>query len=319
MTTEDRLKLLETQVRGLLNRGKEIDKEVDRVLYEIKGALDDVEGALDELDHGSLLGLTDDDHTQYLLINGTRAMTGNLRMNGNYVSNDGGNEGLYVNSDGDVGICLSSPTARLDIVSSSARIIQTGLSGQSGHQRWVQYGTGNHAQWRVNIQEDNTTRDVAADESYALTLDGDNGNGMCLFRWPATTGTFKQMFGLNATAFLVNDASATTALYVAFDSQNNVGIGNSSPAARLDVRGYDQTSGYYCARFADSAGYTILQLRNDNAIGFYMATPVPRATTSGAESTHAQLSGNVVSDASTFDGYTLGQVVKALRNIGILT
>lgn len=32
------------------------------------------------IDHGSLAGLSDDDHTQYLLIDGTRAMTGNLVM-----------------------------------------------------------------------------------------------------------------------------------------------------------------------------------------------------------------------------------------------
>ena len=31
-------------------------------------------------DHGSLAGLTDDDHTQYLLVSGTRAMTGDLNM-----------------------------------------------------------------------------------------------------------------------------------------------------------------------------------------------------------------------------------------------
>lgn len=37
-------------------------------------------------DHGALTGLTDDDHTQYLLINGTRAMTGSLNMAGNEVN-----------------------------------------------------------------------------------------------------------------------------------------------------------------------------------------------------------------------------------------
>jgi len=33
-------------------------------------------------DHGALTGLTDDDHTQYLLVSGTRAMTGDLDMGG---------------------------------------------------------------------------------------------------------------------------------------------------------------------------------------------------------------------------------------------
>ncbi len=39
------------------------------------------------IDHGSLSGLGDDDHTQYLLINGTRAMTGDLNMGSNDISN----------------------------------------------------------------------------------------------------------------------------------------------------------------------------------------------------------------------------------------
>ena len=40
-------------------------------------------------DHGALTGLTDDDHTQYLLIAGSRAMTGALNMNTNNVNNVG--------------------------------------------------------------------------------------------------------------------------------------------------------------------------------------------------------------------------------------
>lgn len=38
-------------------------------------------------DHGALTGLLDDDHPQYLLINGTRSMTGNLDMGGHDVAN----------------------------------------------------------------------------------------------------------------------------------------------------------------------------------------------------------------------------------------
>lgn len=40
-------------------------------------------------DHGALLGLNDDDHPQYLLTNGTRAMSGNLDMDGNDIENVG--------------------------------------------------------------------------------------------------------------------------------------------------------------------------------------------------------------------------------------
>lgn len=51
-------------------------------------------------DHGALTGLSDDDHTQYLLVNGTRAMTGDLDMGGQDVSNVGTVDGRDVSADG---------------------------------------------------------------------------------------------------------------------------------------------------------------------------------------------------------------------------
>jgi len=39
------------------------------------------------LDHGALQGLGDDDHTQYLLVDGTRAMSGDLDMGANSITN----------------------------------------------------------------------------------------------------------------------------------------------------------------------------------------------------------------------------------------
>lgn len=66
-------------------------------------------------DHGSLSGLADDDHTQYFLADGTRAMTGNIELDGNWLSGDGGNEGVFVASDGDVGIGESSPSDMLEV------------------------------------------------------------------------------------------------------------------------------------------------------------------------------------------------------------
>jgi hypothetical protein len=39
--------------------------------------------------HGNLLGLNADDHTQYLLVNGARAMAGNLSLGGNNITNVG--------------------------------------------------------------------------------------------------------------------------------------------------------------------------------------------------------------------------------------
>lgn len=56
-----------------------------------------------------------------------------------------------------------------------------------------------------------------------------------------------------------------------------------------------------------------------NSIGVFGATPIARPTTSHGTATFVANSGTAVNDASTFDGYTLRQVVKALRDFGVLT
>jgi len=53
-------------------------------------------------------------------------------------------------------------------------------------------------------------------------------------------------------------------------------------------------------------------------LAFWNATPIIQPTTGVAAATFVAGAGTAVNDASTFDGYTLKQVVKALRNEGLL-
>ena len=63
-------------------------------------------------DHGALTGLTDDDHTQYLLVAGSRAMTGSLDMGTQAITNVGNVDGRDVSADG----------TKLDGIESSADV-----------------------------------------------------------------------------------------------------------------------------------------------------------------------------------------------------
>lgn len=56
-----------------------------------------------------------------------------------------------------------------------------------------------------------------------------------------------------------------------------------------------------------------------NKIGHYGATPIVRPTTAFSSATFVANAGTAVNDASTFDGYTIRQVVAALRGLGLLT
>ncbi len=53
-------------------------------------------------------------------------------------------------------------------------------------------------------------------------------------------------------------------------------------------------------------------------VGFYSAAPVAQQTTAVASSSTVANSGTTVNLATTFDGYTLQQITKALRNYGLL-
>lgn len=52
--------------------------------------------------------------------------------------------------------------------------------------------------------------------------------------------------------------------------------------------------------------------------GFFSASAIPQPTTAFAAASFTVNAGTAVNDASTFDGYTLKQVVKALRGLGFL-
>jgi len=53
-------------------------------------------------------------------------------------------------------------------------------------------------------------------------------------------------------------------------------------------------------------------------IGLWNATPIVQPTTAVAAATFVANTSGIVDDTATFDGYTIGQIVKALRNIGAL-
>lgn len=53
-------------------------------------------------------------------------------------------------------------------------------------------------------------------------------------------------------------------------------------------------------------------------LGLWNATPIVQPTTAVAAATFAANSSAIANDTATFDGYTIGQVVKALRNVGLL-
>lgn len=105
----------------------------------------------------------------------------------------------------------------------------------------------------------------------------------------------------NSVEFNFNEATSTIRLAKSADSwintANNFGIGTNTPSAKLDVN-----------------GSTFL---NGN-LGVFGTTPIAQPTTAIIAPAPVAVGGVNVQTNDTFEGYTLSQVVKALRNLGIL-
>lgn len=107
----------------------------------------------------------------------------------------------------------------------------------------------------------------------------------------------------------------------------NITIGAGTSAGAVDVGGeiniYAGTGSPHGAIYLDvgGGGNTIWIARSGTTrqLGFFNTTPVAKPTTATASATRVAVIGTVANIGDTYDGYTLAQVVKALRNLGLLT
>lgn len=104
------------------------------------------------------------------------------------------------------------------------------------------------------------------------------------------------------------------------------GVGSVAIGTHTGAVGIAGTNGN-CAIYNDLyLGRDIVIYRDGMKIGtatsqplaFWNKTPIVQPTTSSASATFASGAGSFVDDESTFDGYTIGQVVKALIDVGLL-
>jgi hypothetical protein len=115
------------------------------------------------------------------------------------------------------------------------------------------------------------------------------GTGLSLWAETATDGTEQQQ---------------------AYIQSSWIDATNATRKAKLSLSAFDT---------AERLGLTIEADGSATKLGLYGATPVLRATTAGAAATFAANTSGIADDTATFDGYTIGQIVKALRDIGALT
>lgn len=138
-------------------------------------------------DHGALTGLTDDDHTQYLLADGTRSLTGNLSFGNNQALSfrvevlastpgSGGNQGRLIFNQGDLRLKVDNGTNFVDVGVTDHGLL-TGL-GDDDHPQYLLVDgsravTGNLTVNGIYLNE--------ATESFAMESQEDDGAGAVAF------------------------------------------------------------------------------------------------------------------------------------------
>ena len=114
---------------------------------------------------------------------------------------------------------------------------------------------------------------------------------------------------------LTTAATGRWGFYQAGGAQNylagNLGLGVTTPAETLELKDAGNI------KFQTTTG-TKIGTATTQKIGFWNATPIVQPTTAVTAATFAANTSGIVDDTAAFDGYTIGQVVKALRNAGLL-
>jgi hypothetical protein len=148
-----------------------------------------------------------------------------------------------------------------------------------------------------------------------------SGNGgSCSFQSGGSIGSGN---GGNIT-FTAGAATNGNGGSITFTTQFSGGAG--VPRIKMDMGGGSDGVNDVPGEFevySSLSGTTIFQCSVDvvsytGTIGFFGVTPVTQPTTATTGATFVVNSGGTIHPTSTFDGYTLAQVVRALRDLGIL-
>jgi len=111
------------------------------------------------------------------------------------------------------------------------------------------------------------------------------------------------------------------------DDFNRINFGgntNAFPAIKknginLEVRTADDNNyGGITAGRSTQKTLEIIEVSGAMGLGFYNAPAIIQPVTGGAAATYASVNGSEIKENDTFDGYTVGGVIKALRNLGLL-
>ena len=198
-----------------------------------------------------------------------------------------------------------------------------GFSGQYG----IYLGTHADSNFQV-VQRSGNINLVNVPRTGGMTLLSPSGTSTTLtINTVANTGAsvlaFQENAGADAYLEFINSAFATTSRrnYLEVYNANTTGgvsiWTNGTLQHQIDENGDMTVTDGNNFILSGTTG-TKIGTATSQKIGIWNATPIVQPTTAIAAATFVANTSLIANDTATFDGYTLGQVVKALRNLGIL-
>ena len=206
------------------------------------------------------------------------------------------NERMRILSTGEVGIGITTPSTLLHVASNTT----TGITIQSAAA--TPNPTLNLVSSRGTVSSPTATQ-----SGDILGNFGAKGYGTSAFGF--NTGVIAMI----ANQTFTNTANGT---YIKFETTPDGSV-TRAERWRIKDNGNLLAADGINFEFNTTTG-TKIGTATSQKIGFWNVAPIVQPTTAIAAATFVANTSGTVNDTATFDGYTIGQVVKALRNAGLL-
>lgn len=260
-------------------------------------------------DHGALTGLSDDDHAQYLLVDGSRAMTGSLRI----PDGSAGAPAMAFSSATSTGLSLSSGSLRFDQSASVLTIWNTSL--MRFYRRTQFDNTLTVAAGNLVVSAGQSTFNPTNASTVPVVVKGATSQTSDLQQWQNSAGTV--LAGITAAGALKLHETGCTLVYNAGTGNLTVTTGTGVIVENLFANGELVVAGGQgtgtngvTLRAGGSSGPVGLQVgisAGAARVGFFGTTPV------------AQQAGIDDADGTLADATTkLNAIIAALEAYGLL-